>query len=54
MRADDSRTGKLLWQYTMEFAGNATPSTYMIRGKQFVAIATSNARNPKAPRVRNI
>ena len=48
-RVFDSRTGKLLWQYTMEYAGNATPSTYMVDGKQYVVIATSNARNPKAP-----
>ena len=49
MRAFDSRTGKLLWEYTMEFSGNATPATYMIDGKQYVVIAISNARNPKAP-----
>ena len=45
----DAATGKLLWQYTMEFAGNATPATYMVDGKQYVVIAVSNARNPKAP-----
>ena len=49
MRAFDSRTGKLLWEYTMEYSANATPATYMIDGKQFVVIAISNGRNPKAP-----
>lgn len=49
LRAFDARTGELLWEYTMQFAGNATPSTYMIDGKQFIVIATSNARNPRAP-----
>ncbi len=49
LRAFDKSTGKLLWQYTMEFAGNATPATYMVDGKQYVVIAVSNARNPKAP-----
>jgi quinoprotein glucose dehydrogenase len=44
MRAFDSRTGKLLWEYTMEFSGNATPSTYMIDGRQYIVIATSSAR----------
>ncbi len=47
-RVFDSKRGKLLWEYAMEFAGNATPSTYMVDGKQFVVIAISNARNPKA------
>ena len=49
LRAFDKDTGKLLWQYTMDFAGNATPATYMVDGKQYVVIAISNARNPKAP-----
>ncbi len=49
LRAFDSRTGKLLWQGDLPYAGNATPATYMIDGKQYIVIATSNARNPKAP-----
>ena len=49
IRAFDSGTGKLLWEYTMEFSGNATPATYMVDGKQYIVIAISNARNPKAP-----
>lgn len=48
MRAFDNRTGKLLWQATMPYAGNATPITYSIDGRQYVVIATSNARNAKA------
>ena len=47
LRAFDSRTGKLLWRGDLPYAGNATPATYMIDGKQYVVIATSNARNPK-------
>ena len=47
MRAFDSRTGELVWEAQMDFAGNATPATYMVGGRQFVVIATSNARNPK-------
>ena len=31
----------------LPYSGNATPATYMIDGKQYVVIATSNARNPK-------
>ena len=49
LRAFDAMTGKLLWQGDLPFAGNATPSTYMIDGKQYVVIATSGSRNPKGP-----
>lgn len=49
LRAFDSRTGRLLWSGDLPYAGNATPATYMIDGKQYVVIATSNARNPKGP-----
>jgi mono/diheme cytochrome c family protein len=48
LRAFDSRTGSLLWVGDLPYAGNATPATYMIDGKQYIVIATSNARNPKA------
>jgi quinoprotein glucose dehydrogenase len=47
IRAFDSSTGTLLWSADLPYAGNATPATYMIDGKQYVVIATSNARNPK-------
>jgi quinoprotein glucose dehydrogenase len=49
LRAFDARTGKLLWHAELPFAGCATPATYMAGGKQFVVIATDNARNPKGP-----
>jgi quinoprotein glucose dehydrogenase len=49
IRAFDSQTGKLLWEYTMEFSGNGTPATYMIDGKQYFVIATSNAKVRNAP-----
>jgi quinoprotein glucose dehydrogenase len=48
LRAFDARTGKLLWHVELPFAGCATPATYMANGRQFVVIATNNARNPKA------
>jgi len=47
IRAFDSRTGALLWSSDLPHAGNATPATYMIDGRQYVIIATSNERNPK-------
>ena len=43
------KTGKLLWEGDLPYAGNATPSIYMIDGKQYVVIATSGSRNPKGP-----
>ena len=45
--AYDSKTGKLLWEYELPYAGNATPATYMIDGKQYIAIGTSNEKNHK-------
>lgn len=49
LRAFDAASGKILWSADLPQAGVATPITYMAGGRQFVAIATSNARDPKAP-----
>ena len=48
IRAFNSDTGELLWEHDLPFAGNATPSTYMIDGKQYIVIATSGQRDSKA------
>jgi mono/diheme cytochrome c family protein len=48
-RAFDSRTGSLLWDTQLPFAGMATPATYMIDGKQYVVIAAGGGRDPKSP-----
>ncbi len=48
-RAFDSRSGKLLWDTVLPFAGVATPSMYMIEGRQYVVIAASGGRDPKSP-----
>ena len=37
--AFNKRTGQLLWEYQLPAGGYATPSTYMVHGKQFVVIA---------------
>jgi len=47
MRAFDAATGALLWEHTLPFAGVATPITYMAGGKQYIVIATTNARGLK-------
>jgi quinoprotein glucose dehydrogenase len=41
LRAFDKKTGKLVWETTLPFAGNATPATYEIDGRQYVVIAAS-------------
>jgi quinoprotein glucose dehydrogenase len=43
LRAFDSRTGKLLWEGDLPYSGVATPSTYMVNGKQYVVIAAGGA-----------
>jgi len=46
LRIFDSRTGRLLWQTRLPYAGMATPITYLAGGRQYIVIAASNARNP--------
>jgi glucose dehydrogenase len=48
-RAFDVSNGKLLWETVLPFAGIATPSTYMVDGRQYVVIAASGGRDPKGP-----
>ena len=43
-RAFDKVTGKLLWQAPLPAAGYATPSTYAVRGKQYVVIAAGGGK----------
>jgi quinoprotein glucose dehydrogenase len=44
-RAFDVKTGKILWQAELPFGGNATPSTYMVNGRQFVVISAGGAKS---------
>lgn len=48
-RAFDKTTGALLWQVALPFSGNATPATYVVRGRQFVVIAAGGGKDPKSP-----
>lgn len=43
-RVFDKETGEQLWQHDLPFDGNATPSTYMADGKQYVVISCGNAK----------
>ncbi len=44
-RAYDKSTGALLWETTLPAAGSATPSTYMIDGRQYVVIVCGGGKN---------
>jgi quinoprotein glucose dehydrogenase len=46
--AFDKRTGELLWETTLPFAGNATPATYQVGGRQYVVIAAGGGKSPDA------
>jgi quinoprotein glucose dehydrogenase len=39
LRAFDSRTGQVIWEYALPAGGQATPMTYSLDGKQYVVIA---------------
>ncbi|HLW78625.1 MAG TPA: PQQ-binding-like beta-propeller repeat protein [Terriglobia bacterium] len=43
-RAFDKQTGKLLWETVLPAAGNATPATYEIDGRQFVVVAAGGGK----------
>jgi quinoprotein glucose dehydrogenase len=48
-RAFDKSTGELLWETTLPFAGNATPISYEIDGRQYVVIAAGGGKDVKRP-----
>jgi glucose dehydrogenase len=43
-RAFDKRTGKLLWRAALPFSADATPITYQVDGRQYVAIFASGGK----------
>ncbi len=43
--AYDKRTGKLLWKAALPASGNATPSLYVVNGKEYVVIACGGGKN---------
>ncbi|MBI1784801.1 pyrroloquinoline quinone-dependent dehydrogenase [Candidatus Sumerlaeota bacterium] len=43
-RAFDKRTGELLWETLLPAAGNATPCTYEVNGRQYVVIAAGGGK----------
>ena len=48
--AYDKTTGKLLWETVLPAAGNATPATYEVDGRQYVVIGAGVRRLRSAQR----
>jgi quinoprotein glucose dehydrogenase len=48
-RAFDKTTGRLLWQTTLPFAGNATPITYEVDERQYIVIAAGGGKAAGVP-----
>lgn len=44
LRAFDTKTGKVVWEHTLPAGGFATPITYKVNGKQYIAIAAGGTR----------
>ncbi len=44
-RAFDKQTGELLWKAKLPFGGNASPSTYMVGGRQYVVISAGGGKS---------
>lgn len=44
IRAFDKKSGDILWQAELPAAGFATPSTYMVDGKQYIVIACGGSK----------
>ncbi len=47
--AFDKDTGELLWEYKLPYGGYATPSTYMVGGRQYVVIPCGGGGKPGTP-----
>jgi len=49
LRAFDKKTGKILWKYKLPAGGYATPSTYLLNGKQYLVIAAGGGGKVGSP-----
>lgn len=45
IRAFDKDTGETLWQAKLPFSGNATPSTYLVNGRQYLVISAGGGKS---------
>ena len=44
-RVFDKETGDILWKTKLPFGGNASPSTYMVNGRQYVVISAGGGKS---------
>ena len=44
----DKRNGKVLWEATLPAAGSATPSLYMVNGREYIVIGCGGGKNGAA------
>jgi quinoprotein glucose dehydrogenase len=44
IRAFDRKTGKILWETKLPAAGYATPTTYVVGGRQYLVIACGGGK----------
>jgi quinoprotein glucose dehydrogenase len=49
IRAFNAANGKVLWKYKLPAGGYATPSTYMVNGKQYVVITAGGVKMRSEP-----
>jgi quinoprotein glucose dehydrogenase len=47
-RAFDKHNGKLLWETTLPLAGNSTPITYQIAGRQYIVIHATGGKSGRS------
>jgi quinoprotein glucose dehydrogenase len=47
LRAYEAKSGKVLWETYLGGGAFATPSTYMVDGRQFVVVPVSDDLNPE-------
>jgi quinoprotein glucose dehydrogenase len=45
IRAFDRANGQVLWQAKLPFGGNATPSTYEVKGRQYLVISAGGGKS---------
>jgi quinoprotein glucose dehydrogenase len=49
LRAFDSRTGAVIWEYKLPFAAYAQPATYEVNGRQYILIAATGGGKLGSP-----
>ncbi len=47
LRAFDRQTGQLVWEYLLPAAGFATPISYLVDGRQYIAIAAGGGKGTR-------